>query len=70
MQTYKRRRSRNIGRRLMDIILKVAIIVLCAILILSGMILYNISEQLFEISKLFEDIREMIDQAKINIYIN
>ena len=54
----------------MDTVLKVAIIVLCAILILSGMILYNISEQLFEISNLFEDIREMIDQAKINIYIN
>ncbi len=54
----------------MDIVLKVAIIVLCAILILSGMILYNISEQLIEINNLFSNIREMIEQARVEIYIN
>ena len=54
----------------MDTILKVAIIVLCAILILSGIILYNISEQLIEINILFNNIREMIEQARVEIYIN
>tara|TARA_B100001287_G_scaffold275926_1_gene285051 strand:+ start:2893 stop:3057 length:165 start_codon:yes stop_codon:yes gene_type:complete len=54
----------------MDTILKVAIIVLCAILILSSVMLYSISEQLVEINGLFNSIREMIEQARVEIYIN
>lgn len=57
----------------MDIVLKVAIIVLCVIIIISVILMYNISEQLFEINLMFNDIREMIEQivlTKVEFFIN
>lgn len=54
----------------MDTVLKVAIIVLCVIIIISGILMYNISEQLFEINLMFNDIREMIEHIRFEIYIN
>lgn len=54
----------------MNLILKVALFVLCVIVIITSLIMYNISEQLIEINKLFEDLKQMIDQTTFFVLIN
>lgn len=54
----------------MNLILKVALFVLCVIVIIASLIMYNISEQLIEINKLFEDLKQMIDQTTFFVLIN